>query len=69
MAEREILQFKNFDLDSVKTPVDYLKLKELLELSSYDQKEIDFLVDGFKNGFSIGYEGPEKISQGTQSQI
>ena len=34
---------------------------ELLIQSGYDKLETEFLVDGFKNGFSIGYEGPEDV--------
>ena len=37
------------------------KLQELLQLTNYDTKETQFLVDGFENGFSIGYKGDEKV--------
>ena len=55
------MNYKNFDLQTIKTPVNVGKLKTLLELSNYDQKETKFLVDGFTNGFSIGYEGPQDV--------
>ena len=29
--------------------------------SKYDKEETDFLIDGFTNGFSIGYNGPEDV--------
>ena len=29
--------------------------------SNYDKIETEFLLDGFSNGFSIGYEGPEDV--------
>ena len=29
--------------------------------AGYDKKETDFLVNGFKEGFSIGYQGPEQV--------
>ena len=29
--------------------------------SKYDAKETEFLIDGFTNGFSIGYEGPQDV--------
>ena len=60
-TEVEVLQFENFDLDSIKTPVEVEVLEDLLKRSSYDKKETEFLIDGFKNGFSIGYAGPEKV--------
>ena len=48
---------KNFDLDSVVTPVDWRKFEDLLKQTTYNQTETDFLVNGFKNGFDIGYHG------------
>ena len=54
----DIEQHLNMDLTSIITPVNPTVLKELLVNSQYDEKEIDFLVDGFSNGFDIGYEGP-----------
>ena len=58
---QEVLYFENFDLVSVKTPVNIQVFKKLLNLSNYDRQETEFLIDGFTNGFSIGYEGPENI--------
>ena len=49
------------NLDTIKTPVNVQVLKELLELSHYDAKETEFLIEGFTNGLSIGYNGPEKV--------
>ena len=58
---KEILYFENFDLDSIKTPVDIETFNKLLTDSGYDKQETEFLVDGFKYGFSIGYEGPNDV--------
>lgn len=33
------------------------KYQELLIQSNYPQSEIEFLIDGFSNGFNIGYQG------------
>ena len=33
----------------------------MLKESNYDQNEINFLIDGFQNGFSIGYCCPENV--------
>ena len=33
----------------------------LLVASKYDQEETEFLIEGFTNGFSIGYEGPADV--------
>ena len=53
----EILYFKNFDLDNIVTPVDYQKLEQLLKQTNYNPYETQFVIDGFKNGFNIGYRG------------
>ena len=34
------------------------KLVDKLKIAGYDSKEIDFLKEGFTNGFDISYEGP-----------
>ena len=39
-------------------PVDVNQLEKLLISSNYDAKETEFLVKGFKQGFDIGYRGP-----------
>ena len=49
------------DLDNIKTPVDVDKFEKLLHESKYDRKETEFLIDGFRNGFSLGYEGEENV--------
>ena len=39
----------NMDLNSIVTPVNVSFLATLLPYSKYDNQEIDFLADGFKN--------------------
>ena len=36
-----------------------VKYQQLLEQSGYDKDESEFLINGFKEGFDIGYQGPE----------
>ena len=57
----EVLQYKNFDLENIKTPVNADKFEQLLKESKYDETETAFLIDGFRNSFSIGYNGPTDI--------
>ena len=45
------------DLNNIVTPVDVDKLQQLLEYTGYDQKKTNFLVEGFKDGFSMEYQG------------
>ena len=54
--------FSNYDLNNVVTPLNVDLYEQLLRDSGFDNKERDFLVDGFRNGFDIGYTGP-KIRQ------
>ena len=44
--------------DDIVTPIKGGKLKDYLTKSNYDKKKSDHLLDGFLNGFSIGYQGP-----------
>ena len=60
-VKQEILMFENLDVELIKTPVDVDKFQELLEKSNYDHIETQFLIDGFREGFSIGYAGPENV--------
>ena len=61
ISEQEILYFENFDLQNVVTPIDYHKLDNLLRESGYDPAKSRKLVDGFKNEFSIGYDGDTNV--------
>ena len=49
----EVLLFKNLDLHTVKTPVNVQAFEKLLIESEYDARETQFLINGFKEGFSI----------------
>ena len=60
---REVWYYENFDITSVVTPVNYKRLKQLLVESNYHHAETQFLIDGFQNGFSIGYNGRKDIKQ------
>ena len=41
--------------------MDVNKLERLLRETNYDEKKTAFLVDRFKNGFSLEYEGPQDV--------
>ena len=58
---REVLYYENHNLTDVVTPVRVDILEKLLKDSNYNKEDTDFLVDGFSNGFSLGYEGPENV--------
>ena len=58
----------NLDLESLVTPLNVELFARLLRETKYDGQESLFLVDGFTNGFDIGYEGPE-IRQSRSNNI
>ena len=51
------------DIENIITPVKVDKLKFYLEETKYNKTESEFLIDGFQNGFDLGYKGPENIQQ------
>ena len=53
-----VLCATNYDLINVQTPVDADQLEYLLHRTHYDKEKTKFLVQGFKMGFSLGYQGP-----------
>ena len=53
---REVLY--HIDLEEIISPVNAEVLQNLLVESDYNKDETRFLVEGFKKGFDIGYEGP-----------
>ena len=65
-TEEEAEQYKNYDLTSIVTLVKVDKLEYWLKTSQYDATETNFLVDGFRNGFDIGYQGP--VSRQSQAE-
>ena len=50
----------NHDLTSIVTLIKVDILQRLLEEANYDRGKTQFLVEGFKLGFSLGYEGPHQ---------
>ena len=57
----EVLMFENMDLEHVISPVDVDKLEFLLNESNYDSAKTEFLINGFRNGFSIGYDSDKCV--------
>ena len=52
--------YHNYDLHSVTTPVDAHKLEKLLIEADYDRNKTKFVIDGFRNGFDLGFKGAIK---------
>ena len=48
------------------TLVNVNELHDLLLLTRYDATKSEYIVDGFKNGLSIGYDGDKLVKQKPQ---
>lgn len=57
----DTLQCFNFDIDAIVTPIDADILRTVLIQSNYDKEKLQFLYDGFTQGFRLGYEGPKDV--------
>ena len=53
----EVQYFENLDLTNLETPVNPDVFEQLLNETGYDTDETKFVIDGFCNGFDIGYQG------------
>ena len=58
IQEDSIPQFSNYDLKNIVTPINVHELEILLKESNYDRTKSKFLIEGFKNGFDMQYQGP-----------
>ena len=56
--EEELLEFKELNWQNIVTPINVNKFHQLLTDSQYNAGKIDHLINGFKNSFSLGYQGP-----------
>ena len=63
----DILECSNLDLENIVTPVEVDVFKQLLNESAYDQQKANYLVKGFRHGFSLGYQGPTKVKRKAQN--
>ena len=46
------------DISNIITPVKVDRLERLLRATNYDTAETEYLIEGFTNGFDLGYQGP-----------
>ena len=59
--KQQPLYFENFDLDEIVTPVNADILEQLLIETKYNINKTNKLVNGFRNGFEIGYRGKRDV--------
>ena len=53
----EVLMYENFNLEDIVTPINVRKFKQLLIETNYPESKTRVIVEGFTNGFPIGYQG------------
>ena len=59
----EVLWHVNTNLTDIVTPIDVDKLEELLIQSRYNKRKGDYLIEGFRYGFDICYQGDSKVKK------
>ena len=55
-----VQHFEYLDIKSLNTPIKIAVLAKWLKRSNYEETEANFLIDGFKNGFDLDYNGPRQ---------
>ena len=65
----EILSYTNHNVQDIITPVKSDVLHQLLTTVNYNKQKTEYLVDGFKNGFSLCYQGPLKTVKRTAPNL
>ena len=55
--------FENYDIQNIKTPVDADKLDQLLQEANYNSAKRQYLVEGFRKGFSLHFGGNDRVKR------
>ena len=63
VTEEVVRFYENFDITNIITPVDAEKLNQLLLHSGYDNDKRKFVVNGFKEGFALNYQGDQFVKK------
>ena len=56
-----VLEYVNKDLENIVIPVNVQKLNHLLQQNNYSKEKTDFLVQGFRQGFELNYQGEQNV--------
>ena len=57
-AVETVLEFENFNIQNIVMPINTVEFENLLKKHKYDKNKTQFLIQGFKEGFDIVYQGP-----------
>ena len=61
--QQKVLQYSNYNIRNIVTPVLPDVLQNLLIEVGYDEQKTSYLVQGFRNGFKLNYVGPWKVQK------
>ena len=67
VSASEVDEYVNLDLDKIVTPVDVVQFEQLLQQNNYNKKKTEYLVQGFTNGFDLGYAGDSDVKMKSQN--
>ena len=56
--DEDILWYENLDIENIFTPVNADAYETLLKEVKYDEAKSAYLINGFREGFSLKYKGP-----------
>ena len=59
---QQVLTAQYHNLEDIETPVDIDALEFLLLDAGYDKQKSQFLINGFRNGFDLGYRGNQQVN-------
>ena len=54
----EVLEYEDLEWDNIITPIKVEAFMDLMRKSGYHKQKSDYLINGFKYGFDLGYRGP-----------
>ena len=57
----EVIQYENYDLESIVTPVNADAFNRLLKEAGYNNRKRNYLHRGFSRGFAFHYQGLGKL--------
>ena len=61
VQQHEVLYSENLDLETIPTPVNPDVFEQLLIEMGYPDDITKFVIDGFRHGFSLGYQSKVKV--------
>ena len=63
VQEHEVMWNVNHDMDNIVTPVDAEVFDELLRDAEYEDDKCNFVIQEFKEGFGLNYEGDWQVKR------